>query len=74
MPMRPTSKILNEFEYLTSGEFAKAIGVHVITLKRWADKKRFLPKKINTKGHKFYSLKQVKDGIKFKQRHARSKM
>lgn len=70
MTKNSTSQTL---EYLSSGEFAKKVGVHTLTLKRWAELKVFMPAKVSVRGHKFYQESQINDAIKLKNKRTKKK-
>lgn len=51
----------NEKKFLSTSEYAEAIGVHVQTLRKWDNDGILKAHHITPKGHRQYSPEQVKD-------------
>lgn len=52
---------MDDTKYLSAPEFAKAIGVHINTVNRWAASGQLLPHHTSPGGRRFYSQQQVDD-------------
>lgn len=55
------SEICNPDNYMTTPQFAKEIGVHLVTVYKWEKAGRLKPHHITPTGRKFYSRQQVEE-------------